>query len=128
MPDKAVTAPPAAPYRWAGDTLYLSGQVGVDADWVPMNETFKNEARQVFHNIKTLVEEAGGTLDDVAFVRTYLSDFNDFAVFNEVWSEVFPHNPPARATIQAGLHPPFRLESEAIANVPQPSIGREHNL
>lgn len=115
MSDETVTAPPAAPYRWAGDTLYLSGQVGVDANWVPMNESFKDEARQVFRNIRSLLKEAGGGLENIMFIRTYLADFNDFAEFNEVWSEVFPGNPPARATVQAGLHPPFRVESETIA-------------
>lgn len=113
-----VTAPPAAPFRWAGETLHLSGQVGVDSQWVPVNDSFKSEARQVFQNIGNVLKEAGLGLENIVFVRTYLADFADFKEFNEIWMEVFPDNPPARVTIQAGLHPPFRVESEVIAQLP----------
>lgn len=117
MPDNAsVSAPPASPYRWAGETLYLSGQVGVDAGWSPVTGTFGDEARQVFCNITDLLQQAGASLGDVAFVRTYLADFSDFEEFNEIWAEFFPAQPPARVTVQAGLHPPFRIESEVIAH------------
>lgn len=115
MEKNAVTAPPAAAYRQAGNTLYLSGQVGVTADWVPVNDTFRNEAHQVFTNITAVLSDAGATLNEVMFVRTYLVDFTDFDEFNQVWAEFFPKNPPARVTIQAGLHPPFRIEAEVVA-------------
>lgn len=114
----AVIAPPAAPYKRAGDALYLSGQVGVNADWEPINGTFEDEARQVFRNVNQVLQDAGASLNDVVFVRTYLADFADFAAFNQVWLEVFQASPPARATVQAGLHPPFRLESEIVAYMP----------
>jgi 2-iminobutanoate/2-iminopropanoate deaminase len=114
----AVTPPPAAACKRAGDTLYLSGQVGVNAQWEPVNESFQEEARQVFRNVAQVLQDAGATLEDIVFVRTYLADFADFAAFNVVWREVFPVDPPARATVQAGLHPPFRVESEVTAYRP----------
>lgn len=117
MSDEAVTAPPAAPYRQVGDLLFLSGQVGVDNNWVPVNSSFRAEAEQVFRNLQNLLEDASASLDDVAFVRTYLADLNDFEEFNRVWSQFFPDAPPARVTIQAGLHPPFRIEAEVVAHL-----------
>ncbi|GAA3696184.1 RidA family protein [Arthrobacter ginkgonis] len=119
MSEKAVTAPPAPSCRQAGQTLYLSGQVGADANWVPVAGTFKDEVRQVFRNVESVLQSEGAFLHEIVHVRTYLADFADFTEFNEVWAEVFPDNPPARATVQAGLHPPFRIEAEVVAHLGQ---------
>ncbi|TWS20876.1 RidA family protein [Tsukamurella asaccharolytica] len=121
--DEAVTPPPAPAYRRINDLVLLSGQVGVDALWRVVGPDFEDEARQVFRNIATTLAEVDCTLADAVFVRTYLSDFAYFAAFNDVWRAVFGDSPPARTTVQAGLHPPFRIECEVVAAVPPGAAG-----
>lgn len=118
MDKDAVTAPPAAPFRSAGGLVFVSGQVGVDADWVPVNETFRVEADQAFRNAIAVLERAGVGPSDILFVRTYLLDFGHFGDYNEAWTAVFPTDPPARTTVAAGLHSPFRIEIEMVAAAP----------
>jgi enamine deaminase RidA (YjgF/YER057c/UK114 family) len=108
--------PKIAPFRKAGPVTFLCGQVAVGPQGT-RTEAFIDEARLVFENLKATVAEAGGVLEDVVSVRAYLTDFENFADFNQVWSENFPVNPPARTTVQAGLVKPFRIELEAVAHI-----------
>lgn len=111
----SVPPPPAASYKTDGHFIFTSGQVGVDAQWRPIDGPVAEEIRQTLRNLWTTLRSAGCDLKDVLHVRTYLSDMDDFEEFNNVWSEFFPEDPPARTTIQAGLHPPFKVECEAVA-------------
>lgn len=116
--DQAVTPPPAAPFTTDGHLVFVSGQVGADSQWRPVGGSVAGEIRQTLQNLSATLHSAGCGLQDVLHVRTYLADMEDFASFNEVWGEFFPTNPPARTTVQAGLHPPFRVECEAVAAIP----------
>jgi 2-iminobutanoate/2-iminopropanoate deaminase len=74
------------------------------------------ETRQVCENLKAVLEAAGSTLEDVAKVTIYLADLAELMPMNEVFSEYFPKDPPARTTFQAaGLVAGARVEIEAIA-------------
>ena len=62
------------------------------------------------------MEAAGSGMDKVVKTTVFLADINDFAAFNAVYSEFFPHDPPARSTVQAGGLPVGALvEIEAVA-------------
>jgi 2-iminobutanoate/2-iminopropanoate deaminase len=112
---EALTPPPAPAFRVGGDLLLLSGQVGVTADWQPVQGSFQDEARAAFANVRRALNSAGAHPGHIIKVTAYLADFSDFVAYNEVWSEEFPNDPPARTTVGAALHPPFRVELDVTA-------------
>ncbi len=80
----------------------------------------KAETRQVCENLKAVLEAAGSSLQEVAKVTIYMADLGELAAMNEVFSEYFPKDPPARTTFQAaGLIAGARVEIEAIATARQ---------
>ena len=113
-------AAPAAigPYSQAiraGDTVYLSGQLGLDPASGTLRDGVDNQARQVFSNLKAVAEAAGGSLDDIVKLTVLLADLGDFAKVNEIMTAYFKPPYPARATYQvAGLPRGGRIEVEAI--------------
>ena len=115
-PSTVSPLPKIAPFRKIGSVTFLCGQIAAGPQGQPF-ERFADEARAVFDNVKTAVTDAGGGLDDVVSVRAYLTDFANFAEFNQAWSEYFPENPPTRTTVQAGLVPPYRIELEVVADI-----------
>ena len=100
---------PAAigPYSQAvrvGDTVYLSGQIGLDPTTGLLVEGIEAQAHQVFLNIRAVCEAAGGTLDDIVMLQLLLTDMDDFAKVNEIMTSYFKPPFPARATVEvAGL-------------------------
>ena len=74
------------------------------------------QTRQVLENIREILEEAGGSMQDIVYNTIYLKDLADYAAMNEVYASYFPENPPARACVQAGLvRPEFLVEIAAMA-------------
>ena len=116
-------AAPAAigPYSQAiraGDTVYLSGQIGLDPATGNLREGIEAQANQVFANLKAVAEAAGGSLDDVVKLSVLLADLGDFAKVNEIMAGFFKPPYPARATYQvAGLPRGARIEVEGIVVV-----------
>ena len=98
-----------------GDTLYLSGAIGLDADGkVP--DTASEEARLVLEFIQGTLAKAGMTMDDLAYVQIFCSDVSHYQAFNEVYRTFFTAEFPARAFIGAGtLLFDARFEVQAIA-------------
>ena len=93
---------PAAigPYSQAilcGDTLFVSGQIPFTPDG-KKPEGIEGEARQSLENVKSILEEAGFSLEDVVMVQAYLINPDDFEKFNSVYSEYFSSK-PARTTV-----------------------------
>ena len=101
----------------AGDFIYVSGQGALDlATGEYLKGDVRSETRQVFENIKTILQAAGTSMDRVLKVNVYLRDINDFAAMNEVYKTCFTPPFPARTTIQAGALPRgFAVEIECIA-------------
>lgn len=92
------------PYSQAvlsGDTLYLSGQIGLDPDTGEMvSENVREQTEQVLDNLTAVLEEAGASLDDVVKATVYLTDMNDYASFNQVYGSYFQDAQPARACVE----------------------------
>ena len=110
---------PKGPYSQAviyGELLYVSGQGPVEpASGGIVRGTIEDETRTTLNNVKTIIEEAGFTLEGVLRVTCYLSSMDDFDRFNSVYSEYFPDAPPARTTIEAGKLPmDIKVEIDAI--------------
>jgi len=84
-----------------GDTLYLSGDIGLEpGNKVPAEAA--TEARILLESYEKRLAAAGMTMDDLAYVTVYSSDVSDYAVFNAEYRKHFHHEFPARAYIGAG--------------------------
>ena len=115
MAPDAVTPPPAPSHRRPGNLLLLSGQVGVDENGRPVGDSFQDEVRAAFRNVRRVLDEAGAGPQQILKVTAYLADLSHFDAYNDVWLTEFPGERPARTTIGASLHPPFRVELDVTA-------------
>jgi len=111
---------PIGPYSQAvkvGQWLFVSGQIALDpATGDLIRGGIEEQTTRVFENIKTILEAAGYTLDDIVKVTVYLTDLSDFPKFNEVYSRYFKSNPPARTTVQVSALPRgAKIEVDVIA-------------
>ena len=113
---------PAAvgPYSTAviyGDTIYMSGMIGVDpAVQKPVEGGTLAQAKQVFDNIVTVLGELGATTDDVLKTTVYLTNIGDFAEVNKLYAEYFAPNFPARTCVEVSKLPMgLSIEVECIA-------------
>jgi reactive intermediate/imine deaminase len=107
--------PPFSGAVQVGNTLYLSGHIGIDADrHVP--DTAEGEARAVLDAIQKTLEKAGMTMDDLVYVQVFCSDVAHYDAFNGAYRGYFKHEFPARAFIGSG-HLLFdaRFEVQGIA-------------
>ena len=100
-----------------GDTLYLSGQVGIKPgtlELVPGG--IRAEARQTLENIRTTLEAHGYSMRDVVKCTVMLADIAEWATFNEVYKAYFSPPYPARSALGAsGLAIGARVEVECLA-------------
>jgi len=123
---KVIASPkaPAAigPYSQAiqaGNTLYISGQLGLckeTGDFV--SQDVQEQAKKALENMGNILEEAGCTFKNVVKCTVLLADINDFAKVNEIYSQFFSEAVPARAAYQCAALPKLgRVEIEAIAIV-----------
>ncbi len=111
---------PVGPYSQAvrvGPWLFVSGQIPLDPETGTVVEGgFQDRARRVIENVKAIVEAAGGGLENIVKVTVYLTDISRFSEFNEVYSQYFKENPPARVVVEVSRLPKgVDLEMEAIA-------------
>jgi reactive intermediate/imine deaminase len=120
---KAVISTPHAPsaigtYSQAvrcGNTIYLSGQIGLDPATMQLAEGIEAQVKRVFDNLKAVAEAAGGSLDDAAKLTIYLTDLAHFAKVNEIMAAYFRQPYPARAAIGVASLPRAALiEADAI--------------
>jgi len=94
------TAAPFSDAVLAGDTLYLSGRLGLEGGQVPA--TPEQEARNILDGIQQVLSEADMTMDDLVQVQVFCSDVSFYGAFNEVYSTYFGDAPPARAFVGSG--------------------------
>lgn len=101
----------------AGNTLYLSGQIGVLPGTLTLAPGgIRGQARQAMENIKTLLEAHGYSIANIVKCTVMLADMADWAVFNEVYRGYFGAHYPARSAFGAsGLALGGRLEIDCIA-------------
>ena len=103
----------------AGDFLYISGQPGIDYNTGKLvGDDFDSQAKQAFQNISILLEHSGSDMSKVIKTTVWLCDAKNFTKLNELYTEYFPINPPARSTPIVGL--PFetlQISIECIAYI-----------
>ncbi len=107
--------PPFSGAVLIGDTLYLSGTIGLDENnEVPDDPA--EEARLVMNSIKVNIEAAGMTMDDIVVIQVFCSDVVHYQAFNDVYRTFFTKEYPARAFLGAGtLLFNARFEVQGIA-------------
>ncbi len=109
---------PVGPYSQAilaDDTLYCSGQIGIDPEINAIVEGgIEKETNQVIKNIENVLKEAGFSFNDVIKTTCFLADMNDFSLFNEIYAKYFISN-PARSCVQAVLPKGAKVEIEIVA-------------
>ena len=127
---------PVGPYphaRRAGNLLFLSGigprvpgrsdvpGVTLGGDGRVASYDFESQCRQVFENVRTILEDAGSSWDRIVDVAVYLTDIGrDFATFNRLYATAFPDpgNRPTRTTVEVNRLPtPIAVELKVIATI-----------
>jgi 2-iminobutanoate/2-iminopropanoate deaminase len=99
-----------------GNILYLSGQIGTDANGKLVAGGIQAEARQALNNIRATTERFGSSLDRVAKCTVFLADIKDYADFNEIYASYFRVRKPARSAMAAsGLALGARVEIECMS-------------
>jgi len=98
-----------------GDTVYLSGQIGLIPASMTLVEGIDAQIKQVFDNLKAVTEAAGGSLDDIVKLNIYLVDLAHFSKVNDAMSHYFQKPYPARAAVGVKDLPRGALvEAEAV--------------
>jgi 2-iminobutanoate/2-iminopropanoate deaminase len=90
----------------AGDWVFVSGQIGLDpASGELKGPDLDPQVRQALENLKAILKAANCELNQVATVDVFLTDMNDFAVFNAIYEAFFGSHRPARAVVAVGALP-----------------------
>lgn len=103
-----------------GNTLYLSGQIGLDPYSMELVDGIEAQIRRVFDNLKAVCEAAGGTLADIAKLNIFLTDLSNFQLVNQIMGEYFAQPYPARAALGVASLPKGALvEMDGIVIIKQ---------
>lgn len=100
----------------AGNTLYVAGQQGPDAQGKVTGTDITVQTTNTIGAIEKIVKKAGFEMSDIVSVTVYITDLNDVPKMNDVYKKLMPDPKPARATVQvAGLIGGAKIEISAIA-------------
>ncbi|MCA0939998.1 pyrimidine utilization protein C [Yangia mangrovi] len=115
------TGKPLAPYLpgvLADGVVYVSGTLPFDKEnnVVHVGDA-KAQTKHVLETIKSVIETAGGTMDDVVMNHIFVTDWANYGAVNEVYATYFPGDKPARYCIQCGLVKPDALVEIATVAV-----------
>ncbi|EOV4129234.1 pyrimidine utilization protein C [Yersinia enterocolitica] len=126
MPKTIITPPgsgtplaPFSPGTLADGVVYVSGTLAFDKqnNVVHIGDA-AGQTRHALETIKSVIETAGGSLDDITFNSIFLTDWQHYAAINQVYAEYFPGDKPARFCIQCGLVKPDALiEIASVAHL-----------
>ena len=122
---------PYPPFRRVGNLLFLSGLgprvrgmsgvpgVSLDAAGEVISYDFERQCRQVFENVRLVLEDAGSSWDSIVDVTVFLTDMKaDFPTLNRLYAEAFAANRPTRTTVEVSRLPtPIAIELKVIATI-----------
>ena len=109
--------------RWndvvrAGNTLWVTGQLGWDKTTGVLGETLEEQAELALENLKVALERAGAKMSDVVLTRVYLIDHDHYHRYEPVYARYFPDRQPARVSVVvAELIHHALIDIEAVAVV-----------
>ena len=111
---------PYSTYTRAGNLIFIAGQVAIDHQTQETPDSFAAQLHLVLKNLKTILESAGSSLENILKTTVFLKDIANYAEYNEIYRKYFKNGYPARSTIVANLvHDDFLVEIEAIAWTPE---------
>ncbi len=100
---------PIGPYSQAiksGDTLYVSGQIALDAESGELiNENITEETHAVMKNLDAVLSAAGFNFSNVVKCTIFIKNMDEFATINEAYGQYFKMDPPARETVEVSKLP-----------------------
>ena len=109
--------------RRVGNLLFLSG-IGPrerGSKVIPGVEPhdIEKQCRSVFQNVRWVLEESGAKWENLVDVTVYLTNMQrDFPIYNKLWAEFFPTNPPCRTTLEINRLPtPIAIERKCVAAI-----------
>lgn len=124
MRKEVVSVPGMAPVRHLskavrfGNLVFVAGTTGRNPASGEMLGDIGGQTRQTLENIKSCLEAAGASMEDVLKMTCYLANLEDKDAFNDVYVSYFPKDPPARACFAvAALGPGVKVEIETIAGI-----------
>ena len=82
-----------------GNSVYLSGQIGLNPDTMELVEGIEAQIHQVFKNLSAVAEASGGSLADMVKINIFLTDLSHFALVNTIMASYFSQPYPARAAV-----------------------------
>ena len=96
--------------------LYSSGQIALTPEGKMLENDIKKQTRQIFSNLRAVLEDNNSSMEDVIKINIYLTNMNDFAIVNVIMAEEFGDHKPARSTVQvSGLPKNAMIEMDIIA-------------
>ncbi len=100
---------PIGPYSQAvksGNTLYVSGQIALDAETGELiDENITEETHAVMKNLEAVLRAGGFSFEDVVKCTIFIKNMDEFATINEAYGQYFKTNPPARETVEVSKLP-----------------------
>ena len=105
----------------AGDTVYIAGQIALDVDGNLVGKgDIEAQTHQVYANLQAIIEELGGSLEDIVKLTTYLTDRSHLEAFRRVRNRFFrvPFPPNTLLFVSGLAHPDYLVEIEAVAFLP----------
>lgn len=117
------TNAPAAigPYSQAvkvNGLMYSSGQIALTANGEMIENDIKKQTRQIFANIKAILEDNESSINNVIKLNIYLTDMNNFGVVNVLMADFFGDHKPVRSTVEvSGLPKNAMIEMDFISTV-----------
>jgi len=110
---------PYSPAVRAGDFIYVSGQGPIDpiTDKISPGD-IAHQTRVVLTNIRRILEAAGASMADVVKCSVFLKDGGEFKEMNQVYTEFFGENRPARTTVACEFVSDMRVEIDCVAYKP----------
>ena len=103
-----------------GNLVFVAGQTGRHPKTGEVGKDVREQTRNILERVKTILEAAGTSLDNVLTATTYLTRVQDLAAYNEEYAKFFPTNKPARTTVTvASLNTPeLLIEITVTACIP----------
>ena len=99
--------------------IFTAGQICLKPDSGELNdEDFITEVKQVFENIKAILDNAGTNMSKIVKCTVYITDLNNFEIVNQIFEKYFKNRPPARSVVEVSKLPKnVNIEIDVIASL-----------
>ena len=111
---------PYSTYTQVGNLIFVAGQVAMDPRTQAAPRSFAEQLHLIMKNLKTILESAGSSLENILKTTVFLKDLTHYPEYNKIYKDYFKGGYPARSTVVADMvHEDFLIEIDAIAWAPE---------